>query len=261
MRNPIKIPKVTDDGRSYTTLKHFLLSLLATTISIVLTFGTSAFIEKREKEAAKKEMVMMIIYDFDKTIEKLQHADTVFHQASLMQQTLAIHPEYFDSLRFKFVPAIMVSQTDFTKTTEKIFSSSIETFNTLGNVNFVQEVSSFYNLRQDYQEGILDKLEETIIGLDYLSSVKNLFIFDFPELYYENRFYLLAMQKTRDRCMKMMNISEKELKEFSQQQMLSEEDSEEYDALQFQMAQEMMEAQDIIEQAREKFEQEEYLDK
>jgi len=110
MRNPIKIPKVTDDGRSYTTLKHFLLSLLATTISIVLTFGTSAFIEKREKEAAKREMVMMIIYDFDKTIEKLQHADTVFHQASIVQQTLAIHPEYFDSLRFKFMPAIMVSQ-------------------------------------------------------------------------------------------------------------------------------------------------------
>lgn len=65
------------------------------------------------------------------------------------------------------------------------------------------------------------------------------------------------MQKTRDRCLKMMNISEEELKEFSQQQMLNEEDSEESDTLQFQMAKEMMEAQEIINQAREKFEQEE----
>lgn len=54
-----------------------------------------------------------------------------------------------------------------------------------------------------------------------------------------------------------MNISEEELKEFSQQQMLNEEDSEESDTLQFQIAKEMIEAQEIINQAREKFEQEE----
>ena len=63
-------------------LKQFLLSLLATTVSIVLTFGTSAVIEKRHKEAAKREMVMMIIYDFDKTIEQVQNADSLLHQAN-----------------------------------------------------------------------------------------------------------------------------------------------------------------------------------
>ena len=39
--------------------KRFLLTLLATTFSIILTFGTSAIIERRHKAAAKKEMVMM----------------------------------------------------------------------------------------------------------------------------------------------------------------------------------------------------------
>ena len=63
-------------------MQQFLLMLLATTISIVLTFGTSAFLDKRKKEAEKKEMVMMIIYDFDKTIEQVQHIDSAFHLAS-----------------------------------------------------------------------------------------------------------------------------------------------------------------------------------
>lgn len=40
-------------------IKQFLLTLLATTFSIILTFGTSAIIDRRHKAAAKKEMVMM----------------------------------------------------------------------------------------------------------------------------------------------------------------------------------------------------------
>ena len=35
--------------------KQFLLTLLATTFSIILTFGTSAIIDRRHKAAAKKE--------------------------------------------------------------------------------------------------------------------------------------------------------------------------------------------------------------
>ena len=61
--------------------KQFLLTLLATTFSIILTFGTSAIIDRRHKAAAKKEMVMMIIYDFDKTIEQAQEAESAIHQA------------------------------------------------------------------------------------------------------------------------------------------------------------------------------------
>ncbi len=39
-------------------LKEFMMTLLATTFSIVLTFGTSAIIERYQNAKAKKEMVM-----------------------------------------------------------------------------------------------------------------------------------------------------------------------------------------------------------
>lgn len=77
--------------------KQFLLTLLATTFSIILTFGTSAVIDKRHKEAAKKEMVMMILYDFDKTIDQVQHADSIFWQALKAQHDAILHPEHFYS--------------------------------------------------------------------------------------------------------------------------------------------------------------------
>ncbi len=54
-------------------IKQFLLTLLATTFSIILTFGTSAIIERRHKAAAKKEMAMMIIYDFLLQYRDVQH--------------------------------------------------------------------------------------------------------------------------------------------------------------------------------------------
>lgn len=232
-------------------LKQFLLSLLATTISIVLTFGTSAIIEKRHKEAAKKEMVMMIIYDFDKTIEQVQNADSAFHQASLLQQEIALHPEQFDRLRFSFMPAILIASVEFSETTEKIFSSNIETFNTLGNVNFVHEVSSFYNARRAYKETVLDKLKEQISNAHVSQSLEDLFNVNFPELYYTNRNSLETMRKTRNRCMQMMKVREDELDKFSRQRSVNEDNSEDDSNTQEQML-EWIRAEEVINQAKEK---------
>lgn len=44
-------------------LKQFVMTLVATTVSIVLTFGTTAIIDRHKKRADKRELVMMIMYD------------------------------------------------------------------------------------------------------------------------------------------------------------------------------------------------------
>ena len=214
--------------------KQFLLTLLATTFSIILTFGTSAIIDRRHKAAAKKEMVMMILYDFDKTIEQLEDASLAFQKAKRNQQELAFHPEYFDSLRFQFKDALMVVQMEFSETTENIFSdalmvvqmefsettenifsSNIETFNTLGNVNFVHEVSSFYSMRHKYEEDLLVGYKKEMTESGLMKSVGKLLKFDFPNYYFMNQVYLKSLKSTRDLCMKMMKVSEDEMKEFS----------------------------------------------
>ena len=69
MNIKLHTPKSLQTGSGMSSIKQFLLALLATTISIVLTFGTAAIIENHKKKTAKKEMVMMVLNDFDKTIE------------------------------------------------------------------------------------------------------------------------------------------------------------------------------------------------
>ena len=236
--------------------KNFLLTLLATTFSIILTFGTTAIIDRRHKEAAKKEMVMMIIYDFDKTIEQVQYVDSVFRQAFKAQQDAILHPEHFNSYYSTFMTSVQLTYTEFSETTEMVFSSNIETFNTLGNVNFIHEVSAFYNLRRFYQENVMDEFKNEVYGSGIAQSLENLIKVSFPDHYINNLNCLINLKKIRNRCVQMMKVSEEELKEFSRlRSVVEDEVSEEDERIHEQAVQEFIEAEKALIEAREKFTQ------
>ena len=100
MNIKLHTPKSLKTGSGMSSLKQFLLSLFATSVSIALTFGTAAIIDYYAKQKAKREIVKTIIYDFDQTIKELEKADTLFSDAKRQQLLVAEHPEYFDSLRY-----------------------------------------------------------------------------------------------------------------------------------------------------------------
>jgi hypothetical protein len=79
------------------------LSILATSISIALTFGTAAVVDNYKKKAAKREMVMMIISDFNKTIDNVMKVDTALRKASSLELDFVNHPEDFNSKRYAIV--------------------------------------------------------------------------------------------------------------------------------------------------------------
>ena len=58
-------------------MKQFLLSLIATTISIILTFGTSLWLENRKTEKEKREIVMMVMHDISHSIDEMENADSL----------------------------------------------------------------------------------------------------------------------------------------------------------------------------------------
>ena len=43
--------------------KELLLSVVATTISIVLTFGTASYLEKRQQKENRKQVAILIVND------------------------------------------------------------------------------------------------------------------------------------------------------------------------------------------------------
>lgn len=252
MNVKLHTPKTLKAGSGLSSAKQFLLSLLATTISIVLTFGTAGVIDHFKKQAEKKEMVMMVISDFDMSLNSIMKADTALREASRLQQELAVHPEYFDSLRFKFPPILACIDMEFPQTTEKIFSSSIETFNTISNANFVNQVSSFYIYRDQYKNQVLDDLKNSFVDNEALLSVKSLLSISFPEYAYINWSMLQMLKGCRDKCMRMMDVSEEDLAAFSKQQSINENSDPQDDAVGQQLYKEWLNATELINKAQEK---------
>ena len=222
MNVKLHTPKTLKAGSGMSSMKQFLLSLLATTVSIALTFGTAAVVDYYKKKAAKKEMVMMVISDFDKTIDNVMKADTALREACRLELELANHPEEYNSKRFLF-PSLWSSviEMEFPETTQKVFSSSIETFNTIGNANFVNEVSTFYINRDKYKTYVIEQLKNDVTNNNTLSSLKSLLNISFPEYVLVNWTMLQELKDSRDKCMQIMHVSEEDLQAFSKQQQVS----------------------------------------
>ncbi len=91
------------------------MSLLATTVSIALTFGTAAIIDHNKKKEEKREIVMMVVYDMYNSLEMIEQADSNIHKAMLYQRQIAADTSLFDKLRFYFIH--LVPQTNYTETT------------------------------------------------------------------------------------------------------------------------------------------------
>lgn len=253
MNIKLHTPKSLKKGSGMSSVKQFLLSILATTVSIVLTFGSAAIVDRNKKAAAKKEMVMMVISDMDNTIELLERVDTALRKAKNLQLELATSPELYDSLCTYFPALSTWTLIDFPETSEKIFTTSIETFNTIGDVNFVDEVSSFYMSRHQYKEEVLDKIKADDQANLYVESLKSLLSVSFPDYVCDNLVFMEDMMAARDRCMQMMNVSEKDMIKFRKRQQRLEytPDKEEKQRM-IAIFNECDSCNEVIEQAREK---------
>jgi len=67
--------------------KEIFMTVIATTISIVLTFGTAAWQDKCKKDELRRQMAMMVINDVDKTI-------------SVVEKMLALEDAGFNATRY-----------------------------------------------------------------------------------------------------------------------------------------------------------------
>ena len=201
------------------SLKRFLMTLGATTISIVLTFGTTAIIDRKKRNAEKREMVMMIMYDMRESLKELSRVDEDLKAFFESHMDLVAHPESFD--KSYIILATHYPSLDYTSTTESIFRSNIETIRTIGNILFVETVSSFYDSREKYKSIVVDsfqkKLEEAI------SNYESLRDFNSDAYPFYSGSIIRMMTLDFEQCKLMMKVSDNELEAFSLQQQKLEE--------------------------------------
>ncbi len=154
------MPKLVGENKFNGTVKELLLTIVGTTVSIVLTFGTSAWLENKEQEQARRLLAMTIINDIDQSltvirnrlsIEKRGCAVTNYLQhnidrlESIPDDTLIIFFNYITSCEFN-------TAEEFKKTNENIFNSSQESWRTLNDRKFLNNVMDFYNARNTLEK-------------------------------------------------------------------------------------------------------------
>ncbi|MBR3291989.1 MAG: hypothetical protein IKI66_07395 [Bacteroidales bacterium] len=143
--------------RKSSSWKSFLLTLAATTFSIMLTFGTSAVIEHRKLNAEKREMVLMVMYDMRESLKDIEQIDEDLKDFFEIQVDVVAHP---DKLSQSYIGmASRIPMARYSMTTETIFRSNIETIRTIGNILFVEAVSSFYDLREKYKAIVIEDFQ------------------------------------------------------------------------------------------------------
>ena len=164
MNAKFKMPKF---GRNLTGkgwLKEVLLTFLGTTISIVLTFGTAQYLEDRQAKQARRIMAMTIINDIDQSLDvvkKRKDAEEKGHEAacyvienkdrleSIGEDTLQTFINYVCSASFN-------PDMEFKTMNENIFNSSQDTWRTLNDRKFLNNVQEFYNARDVLEQQCKD---------------------------------------------------------------------------------------------------------
>ena len=250
MNIKLHTPKSLKMGSGMASLKQFLLSLFATSVSIALTFGTAAIIDYNAKQKAKREIVMMVMYDMYNSLKSIEKADSTIQQAMDMQLQIAEDTTKFDALRYKF--ALLMPKAEYTETTERIFSSSIETINTVGNVLFTENVAEFYQMRKLYKTSICDSITNDLARSHPLSSLKNTLNFEYSFHAVLSCSMLKDMQRKYAQCKQMMEISDEDIDAYREQRKQIDKSMMDDDAAGDSLVNRFMEIQSTIEEAKAK---------
>jgi len=250
MNVKLNTPKNTQMSNGDSSMKQFLLSLLATTISIALTFGVAAIIDYYKKKSEKHEIVMMVMYDMYNSLQTVEKADLLIRQSMELQGQLAADTTRFEELKSQF--ARTMPMIIYNETTEHIFSSSIETINTVGNVLFTENVAEFYQMRKLYKTSVCDSITNEIARSQPFRSLKSSLEFEYSFYAIVSRSILRDIQCLYAQCKQMMKVSDEEIDAYREEREQIDKDMIDDDVSGDSLVNRFLQIQETIEEAKAK---------
>ena len=250
MNIKLHTPKTLKNGSGMGSMKQFMLSLLATTVSIVLTFGTAAIIDNNKKQKEKREIVMMVMYDMYNSLQSVQRADSMIQESMELQLQIAKDTSKFKTLKYDMIQK--VPRIDFTETTERIFSTSIETINTVGNVLFTENVAEFYQARKLYKAVICDSINNRMVCNVPFVSLKGTLDFDYSYEFIVSGEIRMSMQNLFAQCKRMMDVNDEEIEAYRMERKQLQEESADESAKEDSIAKKILQLDQELREAKKK---------
>ncbi|MBQ1702242.1 MAG: hypothetical protein II023_10285, partial [Prevotella sp.] len=120
-----------------------------------------------------------------------------------------------ETLRYQGLGQIPMA--DYTEATERIFSTSIETINTVGNVLFTEKVSEFYQKRKLFKTMVCDSIWKDASRTSPPSSVKAVLSMDYFYYALLTNSYTNGMERIFEQCKQMMDVTDEEIEAYREQ--------------------------------------------
>lgn len=170
MNIKFRMPKFGQNSKLTGLAKELLTTIFATTISIVLTFGTAYWLEQRQAKKARKIMAMTIIQDIDMTLEAIRGRIEYEEQGFCISRYLMQNIGRLDSIQgdtlkrfFGYVTGDALNyEQEFSKSNEEIFNSSQDSWKTLDDKLFIKNVQEFYERRAQ-----IDRKTKELVVFDH----------------------------------------------------------------------------------------------
>lgn len=223
--------------------KQTLSCTLGTVIGIILTFGTSAWVEYREKQETERTAALMVIHNLESFVQdlalmvkELQTIDEVNAKVLAAKDHLDTVSE--DTLSMFVTGILSHNFNTIDETAETIFSSNIETWKSIGNSEFIElagncfsakrlmvkfqerleaekdELSDMFLEKVTYSDHPTESLQETVATILRSSRCRR-------HIKKQGDFYLRGMEQgvkvlseKTDQCKRLMNVTDEELKQF-----------------------------------------------
>ena len=148
--------------------KDFVVAILATTVSIVLTFGTSKLVERNNQKKERRLTALMVMSSIESFARSIDETTEIWDRLDSVAVWLLRLPieeverlgeePFQDAVNEVFqAPIIRHDQT-----AETIFSSNIDTWKNMGNFQFVDNVGACFSQMNWIEEKInQDSVEYT----------------------------------------------------------------------------------------------------
>lgn len=165
MNAKFRMPKFGQMQTTKSMLSELLMTTLGTTISIVLTFGTSAWLDQRQQEKNRRQTAMMVLSNIEDFARNMRYIDSTLVKNSSVLTRIAALPR--DSvLRLNEAEANAFLTAVFTnvllqrdKTAENIFTNDISTWRDVGNLRFISNVGECYSFVNDIEKNYRVQLD------------------------------------------------------------------------------------------------------
>ena len=156
------------EKKSKAWVKDLLVAFAATTLSIILTFGTSMVVNRVKQQKERKLTALMVMSSIEQFVRNLEYIEKdTGHRDSIATWLLSIPVEALSKIDDEpideaFREAVNLPIITHDRTAETIFSSHIDTWKNMGNFKFVENVGKCFSEMSFIEEHFNERAEDIV---------------------------------------------------------------------------------------------------